>query len=94
MSDPPLERCPDCDGPLRKLLVPPKVATEGKEEPEAPAPDRTADLFSAVHVPWNPTKTDIHKGWKQRRKWKRDAIAASKRRERQRQRDQRGEDDD
>jgi len=72
LCDPPLTTCPVCGGDLLK---------QGDTAPPSPA-----SRLSAADVPWTPLETDIHKGWKQRRKWKRDTMAAWKREERSRDR--------
>ena len=71
-SDGPLLSCPFCSGQMNKL--------DGYDG-EGAIDLRPSDIS------WCPAETDIHRGWKKRRKWKRDAMAAYKRQERVRERD-------
>lgn len=79
MGEAPLATCPDCGGVLVRLLSPPAVIHGSR----APAGAGTGDggagpviesRHGPVEVPWQPTETDIHRGWKQRRKWKQELV--------------------
>lgn len=80
MGEAPLSVCPECGGTLARLLSPPAVVGRAGRG-TAPAADGGAGAgpviesrHGPVEVPWQPTETDIHRGWKQRRKWKQELV--------------------
>ena len=82
--------CPRCGGELRRLFSPPtllKASSSDEGATDDPSPEEEAPPAPDIDVPWEPEETDIHRGWKGRRKWKRDMLAAHKWRERDKGKD-------